>query len=71
MLLHRGEAPPEGGQAMARKAAVVVSFPQVVKPALQDGRQTQVRCTPGVGEGGMNWEALLSASLWENALTVV
>ena len=49
VLLFRGVAPPEGRQARAGKAPVVVIFLQMVRPALRDGRQPQVRCAHGVG----------------------
>ena len=44
MLLRGVVAPPEGRQARAGKAPVVVSFLQMVRPALQDGRQPQIWC---------------------------
>ena len=54
VLLRRGIAPPEGKQARAGKAPVVVSFLQMVRPALWDGRQPQVqrRHAQGVFYGG-------------------
>ena len=51
-LLRRGVAPPGGRQARAGKAAEVVGFQQVVRPALQDGSQPQVRSIHGVRGGG-------------------
>ena len=51
-LLRGSVAPPEGGQARLGKAPEVVGFPRVVRPALQDGRQPQVRHTCWVGEWG-------------------
>ena len=42
VLLRRGVAPPEGKQTRAGKAPVVVGFQQFLRPALLDGRQTQV-----------------------------
>ena len=53
VLLCRGVAPPGGRQGMAGKAPAVVSFLQMVRPALWDGRQSQVRCMcTGMGERG-------------------
>ena len=43
VLLCGGVAPLEGRQARAGKAPAVVSFLQMVRPALQDGRQSQVQ----------------------------
>ena len=43
-MLCRGVAPPEGRQTKAGKALVVVGFLQIVRPALQDGRQSQIQC---------------------------
>ena len=59
-LLHGSVAPPEGGQARLGNAPEVVGFLGVVRPALQDGRKPQVRCTWGRG-GRMHWKALLLA----------
>ena len=59
-LLCRSVALSEGGQARVGKAPEVVGFPQVVRPALRDGRRPQVKHTVGRG-GGIHWVALLSA----------
>jgi len=42
VLLSGGVAPPEVRQARIGKAPIVVSFPQMVRPAFCDGRQPQV-----------------------------
>ena len=52
VVLCGGVAPPERRQARAGKAPAVVGFLQMVRPALQDGRQPQVRrCAQGRGRG--------------------
>ena len=53
VLLCRGVAPPGGRQTRAGKAPAVVSFLQMVRPALQDGSQSQVQHeSMGLGKGG-------------------
>ena len=52
MLLRRSVAPPEGRKARAGKAPTVVGFPQMVRLALRDGRQSQVQGMHRVEEGG-------------------
>ena len=71
VLLHGGVAPPEDKQARGGKAPVVVSFPRVVRTALQDGRQPHVWHTLQGRVGGMHRAAQLSASCWASELTVV
>ena len=64
VLLHGGVAPLKGKEAREGTAPAVVGFWQLLRPALQDGRQPQVR---RVRRGwwrwgeGMHWEAQLSA----------
>ena len=70
-LLCRGVAPPEVGQEREGKTLVMLSFPQVVSPALWDGRHPQVRCMRGGGGKRMHWEVLLSASWQASVLSVV
>ena len=48
VLLCRVVAPLEGRQASSVKAPAVVSFLQMLRPALWDGRQSQVQCVHAV-----------------------
>ena len=52
-LLHGSVSPPEGRQGRPEKSPEVVDFLGVVRPALQDGRQPQIRNAWGMG-GGMH-----------------
>ena len=52
VLLCGSVAPPKGKQACAGTAPAVVGFRQLLRPALLDGRQPQVRESVGRGGGG-------------------
>ena len=52
VLLCGSVAPPKGKQACAGRAPAVVGFRQLLRPALLDGRQPQVRESVGRGGGG-------------------
>ena len=55
VLLHRGVAPPKGKQARAGTALAVVSFWQLLRPALPDGRQPHIQRVRKEWEGRIDW----------------
>ena len=71
MLFRGGVSPPKGKQTCAGTDPVVVGFRQLLRPALQDGRQPQVRQVHKGWWEGMHWEAQLSASYRACKLAVV